>query len=130
MKEKDLKDLMGTISSSKITLETLDTFDYKGYGVVQDLRMSREDLRKATLIMWDICMEMESNQRDSEYLFNKGLIKAKDSFLILKNRIESNQANLDNATKEDFLAKEEAFKQKLINIKPLIEVLIKLKEVL
>ena len=113
-----MNDLLRKISSKAKSEQ--DAYDYAGYAVISDLKMTREELRKAMAIMWDICMGMTKDERDEKYLFGKGLIKSKDIFLSQYNRTDVNipQEKID------------AFRTKLENVKPLVDFLIKVKEVI
>lgn len=115
MEKPDINDILKLISSK----EKKDSYDYEGYGVIENLKMSRKELRDAIDIMWEICMELDKDQRDKKYLFGKGIIESKDVFL----KQYKTGKSLDQS-------KVNAFKHKLENVKPLVEVLIKLKEVI
>jgi len=94
-------------------------YDYAGDGKISDLKMKPQQLKTAVDIMWSICMELDKDTRDKEYLFGGGLIKSKDIFLSQKEK--------DVKIPKE---KEDLFREKLENIKPLVEFLIKLKEVI
>lgn len=118
MDKKDLDSLLQKIFSSK-EVKDKELYDYQGYGLVSDLKMSKEQVKEALAIMWSLCMEYSKEERDNKFLFGQGLIKSKEIFLTQK---ESGV----NIPKE----KEEKFKEKLENIRPLIEFLVKMKEVI
>ena len=118
MKNKELTDLLRTISSK--AKEEQDKYDYAGYGVITDAKISREQLDEALNIMWDICMNLSKEERDEKYLFGRGLIKSKDIFL--------SQYKKEGVTIPE--EKVNKFRDKLERVKPLVEVLIKLKEVI
>jgi len=115
MNKKEMDNLLMKISSENKQQD----FDYAGYESISNLKMSPEQLKAAFQIMWEIVFDADKETRDSKYLFGKGLVKSKDIFLTQKEK----GINIP-------VQKEDAFKEKLINVKPLAEFLIKLKEVL
>jgi hypothetical protein len=116
MKETELDHLLKTFSES----EKKSSFDYEGYGVIDDLKLSKEELKQAFNIMWEICMVSDRDTREDKYLFTNGLIKSKDIFLEQFNSPDT------KIPKE----KQEKFKTKLQNVEPLVRFLTKIKEVL
>ncbi|WZE63550.1 hypothetical protein PANI_CDS0030 [Maribacter phage Panino] len=101
-------------------------YDYEGYAIVDDLKLSKEDIKQAVDIMWEIVMTTDTKQRENTYLFAKGLIKSKNLFLEAKAKEET----LPENKKEVFKHKENIFRQRLENVKPLVDFLIKMKEVI
>lgn len=118
MKKNEIDDLLRTISSK--AKEEQAAYDYEGYAVLTDLKMTRDDLRKALAIMWDITMSMSKDERDDKYLFGKGLVKSKDIFM---SQYQKPDINIPEE-------KVDKFRSKLENIKPLVDFLIKAKEVI
>jgi len=117
MDKQELDSLLTKISSS--AKQEQDGYDYAGYGKITDLKLTNEQLKSAVDIMWKICMEFDKDTRDKDYLFGGGLIKSKDVFLSQKEK--------DVKIPKE---KEEKFREKLENIRPLVEFLIKLKEII
>lgn len=128
MKKKEneqVDDLLRKISSDVAAEQKAqEEFDYAGYGLLDKMvdagKLTKDDIKKAVTIMWDICMELDKDSRDQTYLFGKGLIKSKDIFLSQFNRpdVELPQEKVDK------------FRHKLENIKPLVDFLVKIKDVL
>jgi len=101
-------------------------FDYEGYTILDNLTLSRVEIEQAIDIMWEIVMTLKKEDRDSLYLFGNGLLPSKDLFL--KKKEES--GSLKGAEKEQFEQKVDIFRKKLENIKPLVQFLMKVKEVM
>lgn len=103
-----------------------DDFDYEGYGILDNSTLTKNELKTAVDIMWEIIMSLDSTERDDKYLFSKGLIKSKDIFLAQKEK----SSELTSSKKETFDKKVEIFRKKLQNSQPLVEFLIKIKDIL
>lgn len=125
MKNNELKSLDDVLKSLK-NKDINDTYNYEGYGVLDNLELSRDDLKKAIDIFWEIIMVMDLKQREGKYLFSKGLINSKDIFISQKNKMESITGN----RKDVFNLKAEIFRERLENVKPAVKFLIKIKELL
>ena len=122
-----MKDLMAKLSSSdEVAKEKEVDFDYEGYAILESMKLPREDVRKAFTIMWEICMELSAQDRDTKYLFGAGLMKSKEVFLEkLAQTKDMNEAEL-----KEFNKNKEIFTKKLTDVQPLIDFLIKAKEVI
>jgi hypothetical protein len=125
MESDDLKDLDDVLDSLK-GKNIKDAYDYQGYAVLDRLELSTEELKQAVSIMWEIVMTMDNNQRQGKYLFSKGLIRSKTIFLSQKEKSKL----LTGENKETFDLKTEIFRERLENVKPLVNFLIKIKEIL
>ena len=101
-------------------------YDYEGFAVLDNLKMSKEDLKKAVDIMWEIVMTSTSKERDERYLFSKGLIKSKEVFLSTKEKYKDTTGD----EKDKFNKTKEIFRERLESVKPLVEFLIKVKEII
>lgn len=123
MDEEEFKDLMSGISAKG----KQDAFDYEGYGVVSNLKLSREDLKKAHGIMWTLVMEATKKERDEQYLFPFGVIKSKELYMTQKKNINT---TTPPAKLHAFETQSAIMRERLTNIEPLILFLIKLNEVL
>ena len=115
MKEKELNQLLTMTSSRK-----QNDYDYEGYAVIENLKMTKDELKQAVDIMWTICMEQDKDSRDNNYLFANGLIRSKEIFL-------SHYNDPEHSIPQDKMDK---FRSKLQNIEPLVRFLTKLKEVI
>lgn len=115
MKNQTIAGILEIISSDKG-----NNFDYEGYATLDEMKLTKAELTSALKVMWDICMEMDESQRKQKYLFNNGLLKSKDNFMEQYNNPNVNipSEKIDN------------FRNKLENIKPLVDFLIKIKEIL
>ncbi len=120
---KNLDDVLNSLKGKNIK----DAYDYEGYAVLDNLELSREDLKRAVDIMWDIVMTMDLKQREGKYLFSKGLIRSKNIFLAQKEKMDAVD---DKEKKETFELKADIFRERLENAKPLVNFLIKIKELL
>lgn len=125
MENDDLKNLDDVLNSLK-GKNIKDAYDYEGYAVLDKLELSREELKQAVNIMWEIVMTMDTKQREGKYLFSKGLIRSKNIFLAQKDKL----GELTGEKKDTFELKAEIFRQRLENTKPLVNFLIKIKELL
>lgn len=123
MTPEELNNLMKQISPNKE--QKKDEFDYSGYGVIENMELSKEDLRKALYIMWDIVMKMSSDERDSKYLFKNGVIKSKEVFSQRMDAIK----NGNQPESASFIEAKEIFESKLKSLRPLVEFLVKMKEI-
>lgn len=118
MSSEELNNLIQTISSDSINWTKEDEFDYEGYTLIRNAKMTKAELKKALTIIWDICMNMTQEERDSKYLFGNGLIKSKDIFMRQReNKVEIPQEKVQK------------FREKLEAVKPLVDFLLKMKEV-
>jgi hypothetical protein len=125
MESDDLKNLDDVLQSLK-GKNIKDAYDYEGYAVLDRLELSKEELKLAVDIMWDIVMTMDTKQREGKYLFSKGLIRSKNIFLSQKEKA----GLLTGEQKDIFNLKSEIFRKRLENAKPLVDFLIKIKELL
>lgn len=109
---------------SKITSEKeKQMVDYEGFRIISeslDNKLTKADLIAALEIMWKLVMEMDKNTRDEQYLFGKGLLQFNEVF------------KTKTAAKEFKMEKEqqEKLKTKINNLKPLVDFLIKMKDVI
>ena len=122
MQGRDLNELLNEISKKSKE----ESYDYEGYAVIENLKMTREQLTEAIDVAWDIVMKMDNKARDNKYLFSTGLIRSKNVFLKQK----ANAANYTGEKRDTFEFKAEIFREKLENVKPLVLFLVKLKELL
>lgn len=108
------------------TLADTPLRDYSGLGTVSDLGLSNEQLKEAVDIMWDIVMVMGREQREEKYLPKAGLEWSVKIF-------EEDKMKFPKMKDEDaanFLRQQHILGEKIKNIKPLVDVLVKLKNVL
>lgn len=122
MDDNEFKDLLGDISNKK-----KEGFDYEGFGIITDMKLSKAELHKVIEIIWEILMTSTTAEREKKYLFPHGLIKAKSMFLDQKNAITADTP-FDKITK--FNSQATVFKGRLQNVEPLVHFLIKIREVL
>jgi hypothetical protein len=61
MESDDLKNLDDVLQSLK-GKNIKDAYDYEGYAVLDRLELSKEELKLAVDIMWDIVMTMDTKQ--------------------------------------------------------------------
>lgn len=122
MQGRDLDDLLTELGQK----EEKDKFDYEGYAVLDNMKLTRKELKEAVDLMYDIVMTMDSTTREQQYLFGKGLIASKDIFMRQKEKVKS----LSPADKETFELKADIFRKRLERVRPLVSFLIKIKEVL
>jgi hypothetical protein len=125
MQENELKSLDDVLKSLK-EQNIKDTYDYEGYAVLDALKMTRGELKQAVDIMWEIVMTMDLKQREGKYLFGKGLIRSKNIFLAQKEKVDG----LTGEKRDTFDLKADIFRERLENTKPLVQFLIKIKELL
>tara|TARA_R110000737_G_C14624761_1_gene494621 strand:- start:43496 stop:43873 length:378 start_codon:yes stop_codon:yes gene_type:complete len=125
MESDDLKNLDDVLQSLK-GKNIKDAYDYEGYAVLDRLELSREELKQAVDIMWEIVMTMDTKQREGKYLFSKGLIRSKNIFMVQKEKAEL----LTGEKLDTFNLKADIFRERLENAKPLVNFLIKVKELL
>lgn len=88
--------------------------------------MSNEELKKAVDIMWDIVMVMDREQRESIYLPSVGLESSIRMFEEDKMKFPM-MSDIDAA---NMLRQQHILGEKIKNVKPLVDVLVKLKNVL
>jgi hypothetical protein len=123
MDKQELDDLISQISPK----EKDDTISkYEAYGILDKMNYTKEELAKSIDVLWDICMVSSEKQRKEDYLFENGLIVAKESFLTAK----KNESGFTDEERLEFQRGETAFQRKLENIKPAIEFLIRMKEII
>ena len=122
MEGNDLSKLLDSLGQKSIK----DEYDYAGYAVVDNLKLTRKDVKEAVEIMWSIVMTMDTTQRENKYLFSKGLIRSKDIFLAQKEKV----GELTDDQKKNFDFQANIFKERLENSKPLVEFLIKIRELI
>jgi hypothetical protein len=123
MDKQELDDLISQISPK----EKDDTISkYEAYGILDKMNYTKEELAKSIDVLWDICMVSSEKQRKENYLFENGLIVAKESFLTAK----KNESGFTDEERLEFQRGEASFQRKLENIKPAIEFLIRMKEII
>tara|TARA_R110000822_G_scaffold36734_4_gene103204 strand:+ start:3606 stop:3944 length:339 start_codon:yes stop_codon:yes gene_type:complete len=109
---------------SKITSEKEQAkFDYEGFQIISeslDNKLTKADLIKALEIMWKLVMEMDKDTRDEQYLFSKGLMQFNEVFKV--------KSAADGFTMEQ--AQQDKLKTKIDNLKPLVDFLLKMKDVI
>lgn len=122
MKKIDSQDWNQMIS--KITSEKEQAkFDYEGFQIISeslDNKLTKADLIKALEIMWKLVMEMDKDTRDEQYLFSKGLMQFNEVFKV--------KSAADGFTMEQ--AQQDKLKTKIDNLKPLVDFLLKMKDVI
>lgn len=122
MQGRDLDELLNQLSHKN----KKDSYDYEGYAVLENLKMTREELAAAVDVAWDIVMKLDNKARDNKYLFSTGLIRSKNVFM--KQKV--NAVNFTGEKRDTFDFKAEIFREKLENVKPLVLFLVKIKELL
>lgn len=122
MENLDNKDWNQMIS--KITSEReKNKVDYEGFRIIDetlDNKLTKKQLMQALEIMWLLVMEADKETRDNEYLFGKGLL-------------EFNKAFKEKSQKPDFKmeqAQQDKLSTKISNVKPLVDFLLKMKDVI
>lgn len=123
MEENEFKDLLGGLSKEGAQ----DAFDYEGYGLVSNLKLTREDIKKAVDIIWDMTMVCSRKERDDKYLFPFGIIKSKEMFLQQREKMTSTTPQNKQLA---FDTQSSIMRERLTNIEPLILFAIKMREVL
>jgi hypothetical protein len=125
MTEDEFKKLMESVQDSHENDES--GFDYAGYGILDNLKMSKEELKEAYTTMWDLVMVCTKEERDTKYLFTHGILKSKEIFLERKTK---QTPEVSDFQKEIFQKEASVFQKKLENMEALVHFLIKLNEVL
>lgn len=122
MNKKELDNLISQISHREDGIS--DNF-YEAYGIVDKMHYSKDQLKSSIDVLWDICMKASEKERKEKYMFEEGLIVAKDSFIQAK----KDEGSFDEQERIAFQKAEVAFHRKLENIKPAVEFLIRMKEI-
>lgn len=121
MTSKELNKLISNLSSKKEAPSR-----YEGFGVIDKLELSIEDLRKAVKVGEDILLRMDKDERNETYLFDQGLLKSKENFLSIAQRYDK----LSPSDQLKFDTQQKLFSVKLQNVEPLVSFILKLKEIL
>lgn len=100
--------------------------DYSGLGKVSDLSLSTEDLRVWVDTLWEMIMVMDRETREQTYFPRVSWEDALDGLERDSERFPFD----DPQHNAKFLANTAVFKRKIKKIKPVIDVLVKLKNVL
>lgn len=100
--------------------------DYSGFATVDSLNLSKEELKAAVDIMWDIVMTHDRKQREELYLNETGLQNSLQIFEEEKQKFP----RMKDEDAANFLRMQHILGQKIKNVKPLVDVLVKLKNVL
>jgi hypothetical protein len=122
MNKEELNELISQISHSS---ESEGIKEYEAYAILDKMHYTKEELAKSIDVLWDIVMVASERQRKTDYLFEEGLIVAKESFLDAK----KDESGFTDEERIAFQKAEVAFQRKLVNIKPAVEFLIRMKEV-
>lgn len=113
---KEITQLISTITSSKKEEES----KYKGFEIISNAlqnTLTKQQLLDAIKIMRTIVMDATKQERDDKYLFGKGLKQFNETYKKDKGK---------SMTKEQY----EKMVYKIENIRPLIEFLIKIEDVI
>ena len=122
MNKEELNQLISQVSLK----EQDDLSKYEAYGILEKMQYTREELKATFKVLREILMTDTEKERKEKYLFEHGLIVAKDDFLRSK-KYESDMADEERLA---FQKAEVAFQRKLENVRPAIEFIIRLEEVL
>ena len=122
MNKEELNELISQISHSS---ESEGIKAYEAYAILDKMHYTKEELAKSIDVLWDIVMVASERQRKTDYLFEEGLIVAKESFLDAK----KDESGFTDEEHIAFQKAEVAFQRKLVNIKPAVEFLIRMKEI-
>jgi hypothetical protein len=125
MKKEELKQLSELISQVSLK-EQNDLGMYEAYGVLEKMQYSKEDLKATFKVLWEILMTGTEVERKEKYLFDYGFIVAKEEFLTAK----KSESDFTDEEQVAFRKAEVSFKRKLENVRPAIEFIIRLEEVL
>lgn len=96
---------------------------YEGFKIIEDVvdnKMSKDDLIAAIDVIKELIFTSDKETRDKKYLFSKGLL-------------EFNKAFHENKNNPDFVMtpeQENEVKEKIKNIKPLLDFVLKIEDVL
>lgn len=116
---EELTELISTITSSRDKIRK----DYEGFEIISDNldnKLTKKQLIQAINIMWELVMTADKQTRDDKYLFARGVLEFNEGF---KKKVKSDP-NFE-MPKEQI----EKVKTKIENLKPLVEFLIKMKDV-
>lgn len=95
--------------------------DYEGYRIIDEAlenKLTKVEFISALKVMWFLVMEADKTSRDNEYLFGKGLLEFNEVFS------DGEKIKDMNTEQQDKL------KNKISNIKPLVDFLLKMKDVI
>lgn len=90
------------------------------------MKFNREELRAAFKVLYALVMNLTKEERNNNYLFDNGLITAKVKFMDAK----SHESEFDDAQRAAFEQAQTKFRGKLEKLKPAVDFLIRLKEIL
>lgn len=113
---KELTELISTITSNA----KKDREKYEGFEIISDAldsTLTKQQLVKAIDVMWAIVMTADKQERDDKYLFGKGLLQFNDVYKT------KGREGMSDEQHDKMVFKVE-------NIRPLMEFLIKMREVI
>jgi hypothetical protein len=119
LNNEDWNQMIGKIISDEKQVSK----EYEGFEIISDAldnKLTKAQLIEALGIMWALVMDLDKESRDERYLFGGGLLKFNEVFK-------------ENQTKDDFKMsndQKEKLKTKITNLKPLVDFLIKMKDVI
>tara|TARA_R110000822_G_scaffold296128_2_gene418490 strand:- start:485 stop:757 length:273 start_codon:yes stop_codon:yes gene_type:complete len=90
------------------------------------MEYSKEDLKATLKVLREILMTSTEKERKEKYLFDYGFIVAKEEFLIAK----KSESDFTDEGRVAFQKAEVSFKRKWENVRPAIEFIIRLEEVI
>lgn len=113
---KELTELISTITSDR----KKESEKYEGFEIISDsldTTLTKQQLIQALDVMWTIVMTADKKERDDKYLFGRGLLTFNETY---------------KKDKGESMSKEQYDKMvyKVENIRPLMEFLIKMREVI
>ena len=122
MDSKNFRDYYDSVVRSKKT----QSKDYEGYKMIEDAKLSREEIRAAIKILEELLLTGDREDMYQKYLFPKG-------FLLAKKTVDQAQKDLPDFPPHmaDLFEKQyKGYVQKIKDVKPLLDLIFKLKEVI